>query len=84
MAKFLQAGWESAQRGSEGGEACPPCIQKGCPLTTPQAPWTPNWMQKAPAASALKLVGKIQSGMNAPVRRTKMLREDVNKAMTRT
>lgn len=30
-------------------------------------------MQKAPAAKALKLDGKIQSGMNAPIRRTKML-----------
>ena len=32
-------------------------------LTTPHAPWTPNWMQNAPAASALNEVGMIQSGM---------------------
>ena len=59
---------------SPGGEACPPCMQKTYQLTTPQAPCTPNWMQKAPAARAPKLVGRIQSGMNAPVRRTKMLK----------
>lgn len=32
-------------------------------LTTPHAPWTPNWMQKAPAASPEKEDGRIQRGM---------------------
>ena len=45
---------------------------------TPQAPCTPNWMQNAPAESALKLSGRIQSGMNAPMRRTKMLEGGVS------
>lgn len=36
-------------------------------LTTPQAPWTPNWRQKAPAASGLNLVGRIQSGIKHPM-----------------
>lgn len=34
-------------------------------LTTPQAPWTPNWMQNAPAARALNDDGRIQSGIKA-------------------
>ena len=33
--------------------------------TTPHAPCTPNWMQNAPAASALNDDGRIHSGMNA-------------------
>lgn len=41
----------------------------GFKRTTPHAPWTPNWMQNAPAARPLKLVGRIQSGMNAAVNR---------------
>ena len=39
--------------------------KEGRGLTTPHAPWTPNWMQNAPAARPLKLVGRIQSGINA-------------------
>ena len=45
-------------------------------LTTPQAPCTPNWMQNAPAESALKLSGRIQSGMNAAMMQTKMLENE--------
>lgn len=33
--------------------------------TTPQAPCTPNWMQNAPAASALNDDGIIHKGMKA-------------------
>ena len=35
-------------------------------LTTPHAPWTPNWRQNAPAAKrALNELGRIQRGMKA-------------------
>jgi hypothetical protein len=33
--------------------------------TTPQAPCTPNWMQKAPAERALKEEGNIHKGIKA-------------------
>ena len=33
--------------------------------TTPHAPCTPNWIQKAPAERALKEEGKIHRGMKA-------------------
>lgn len=35
-------------------------------------------MQNAPADSAAKLLGRIQSGMNAPMRQTKMLYKKVS------
>jgi hypothetical protein len=34
-------------------------------LTTPQAPWTLNCMQKDPAARPLNVLGRIQAGVNA-------------------
>jgi hypothetical protein len=40
---------------------------------TPHAPCTPNCTQNAPAASPLKLDGRIQSGINAPLKKTKMI-----------
>lgn len=40
---------------------------------TPHAPWTPNWMQNAPAASLGNVLGRIQRGMKAPMEVTKML-----------
>jgi hypothetical protein len=43
-------------------------VTKSKTLTTPHAPCTPNCMQNAPAANAAKPLGKIHSGMNAPVR----------------
>ena len=39
----------------------------------PHAPWTPNWIKNAPAARAPKLLGKIQSGIQQPIERVKMM-----------
>jgi hypothetical protein len=36
-------------------------------------PWTPTWIQNAPAERAEKLSGRIHRGMKAPIRRTNML-----------
>ena len=40
---------------------------------TPHAPCTPNCSQKAPAESPLNVLGRIQSGMNAPESKTKIM-----------
>ena len=39
---------------------------------TPHAPWTPTWMQNAPAERPLNVFGRIHNGMNAPISRQKI------------
>ena len=61
----ISASWMGIWRARDASVRVPRCGTGMERLTTPHAPWTPNWMQNAPAARALKEVGRIQRGMNA-------------------
>jgi len=36
--------------------------------TTPQAPWSPDWIQKAPGARPLNVEGRIHKGINTKIK----------------